>query len=290
MNLVEAQRLPLDVDLRGFLDLLTRLELPHHLSEEDGQQILWVPEPAAEQVRQLYKRFPDGEAEVRRGRKGVRITERRPPLREQLRAAKMTGAVLFVTLLVAIVTLLGENLRTLGWFTFLEFHVQGDYLVFTPFLHEMAQGQWWRLVSPMLIHFGWLHLTMNALWYWELGRRIEQRQGSLMLLGLTLLFSLVSNLAQHFTSGPGLFGGLSGVLYGLLGHVWLYQRLAPDKAYRLPPGTVGSLLIWLLVCLSGVISLLGFGEIANAAHVGGLLIGCLTGLLGGVLARRRLSA
>jgi GlpG protein len=34
--------------------------------------------------------------------------------------------------------------------------------------------------------------------------------------------------------------------------------------------------------------MIGFGEIANGAHVGGLLVGCLTGLLGGLFARRKM--
>jgi GlpG protein len=50
------------------------------------------------------------------------------------------------------------------------------------------------------------------------------------------------------------------------------------------------MLVWLLLCLSGLISMIGFGEIANAAHVGGLLVGCLTGLLGGLYNRRKLHA
>jgi GlpG protein len=139
----------------------------------------------------------------------------------------------------------------------------------------------------MLIHFGILHLAMNALWYWELGRRIEAHQGSWMLLGLTLLFALISNIAQYSFGGPSLFGGLSGVLYGLLGHCWLYQRLAPNANYRLPPGVLVMMLAWLLICMTGIFELLQFGAIANAAHVGGLLAGCATGLLGGALARQR---
>ena len=77
---------------------------------------------------------------------------------------------------------------------------------------------------------------MNSMWYWELGRRIEARQRTPMLLALTLLFGLISNFAQYLFGGPGIFGGLSGVLYGLLGHCWLYQKLAPNEAYRLPLG------------------------------------------------------
>jgi GlpG protein len=139
----------------------------------------------------------------------------------------------------------------------------------------------------MLIHFGVLHLVMNALWFWELGRRIEMRQGSLQLLGLTLAFSAFSNYGQYFWSGPSLFGGLSGVLYALLGHCWIFQMLAPNPIYRLPRGVLVMMLVWLVLCMSGLISLLGFGEIANGAHVGGLIIGCATGLVGGALARRK---
>jgi GlpG protein len=139
----------------------------------------------------------------------------------------------------------------------------------------------------MLVHFGILHLAMNAMWYWELGRRIESRQGPWSLLWLTLLFGLVSNVAQFIWGGSSLFGGLSGVLYGLLGYCWIYQRLAPTPVYQLPPGVLVMMLVWLLLCISGVVSAMGFGSIANAAHVGGLLIGCLTGLVAGALARLR---
>jgi len=78
------------------------------------------------------------------------------------------------------------------------------------------------------------------------------------------------------------------VLYGLLGHCWLFQKLAPDEAYRLPPGVVVLMLIWLVVCLSGAIEVLSFGTmaIANAAHVSGLVAGCVTGVVGGLLASR----
>jgi GlpG protein len=116
--------------------------------------------------------------------------------------------------------------------TFLPFQVQGEYLYFTP-LAQPGDGQWWRLVSPMLLHFGILHLAMNGMWYWELGGASNCAR-AMDLLGLTLLFSLVSNLAQHFTSGPSLFGGLSGVLYGLLGHCWMFQKLAPNPPIACP--------------------------------------------------------
>ena len=287
MSAVAAMRLPEHVDLSGFIALLQRLQVPHRVAEEAGEQVLWVPdEQFAEQVRELYVRHPQGEAGLDLPRLAVE-PQRAPGMVQQLRVSLLTASVLVLTGLVAIITLLGDNLAAISWLSFVDFRVQGDYIYFSYLTDTLASGQWWRLLTPMLIHFGILHLAMNTLWYWELGRRIEARQGPLMLLLLTLLFSLAANFAQYLHAGPSLFGGLSGVLYGLLGHCWIFQRLAPTPAYRLPPGVLVMMLAWLLICMTGIFELLQFGAIANAAHVGGLLAGCLTGLLGGVLARRR---
>ncbi|MDG1581854.1 rhomboid family intramembrane serine protease [Pseudomonas sp. GOM6] len=285
MNPVEALRRPLQEDLSGFVALLRRLQVPHRVSEERDAQVLWVPvEALAVQVRELYLRYPQGA-----GEEAVPNPARpsRPGFIAQLRASWMTSAVLLLTLLVAAFTLLGDSFAALRWLTFQDFHIQGEYLYFQPWLASLEAGQWWRLVSPMFIHFGILHLAMNSLWYWELGRRIEARHGAFTLLSLSLLFGLLSNLAQFWFGGPSLFGGLSGVLYGLLGYCWIFQLLAPTPAYQLPRGVLAMMLIWLLVCLSGVIDTLGFGSIANAAHVGGLVAGCAAGLVGGALARLR---
>lgn len=290
MNVIEVLRLPLTVDLSGFVSLLRRLQVPHRVSEEGEEQVLWAPQALLEDVRQLYERYPEGNDQIELPAAAQASLPRQPSLAQQARACKVTAGVLLLCVVVAAITGLGDNLSTLSWFTFLDFRVQGEYLYFTSLAHGLSDGQWWRLISPMLLHFGFLHLAMNGMWYWELGKRIELRQGPWLLLLLTLLFSLISNLAQHLVGGPSLFGGLSGVLYGLLGYVWLYQWLAPNPHYRLPKGVLVMMLIWLVVCLTGVVGQLGFGQIANAAHVGGLLIGCLTGLLGGALARRKLSA
>ena len=289
MSPVAVMRLPLTTDLSGFVSLLSRLRVPHRVSEEAGEQVLWVPDTPqlADDVRALYQQYPQGDEhyQLPAGEQGGNSS--RPGFVQQLRDSPVTALVLLASLIVGGITLLGDNLEAVRWLTFLDFQVRGDYATFVPLADTLASGQWWRIVTPMLIHFGILHLAMNALWYWELGRRIEWRQGGLQLLGLTLLFSAVSNFIQYQFGGPSLFGGLSGVLYGLLGHCWIFQMLAPNPIYRLPRGVLVMMLIWLALCLSGLVSMLGFGEIANGAHVGGLLIGCATGLIGGVIARAR---
>ncbi|YCH20182.1 rhomboid family intramembrane serine protease [Pseudomonas sp. D1-3] len=285
MSPVIALRAPLDEDLAAFITLLGRLGVPHRVAEQGNEQVLWVADEATvAQVRELYARAPGGDpqlqpmpAPVASSRPGVVAGARRSPL---------TLVVLALTLLVGVLTWGGEDYAVVRWLSFVDFQIEGQYLYFAPFAQAVDSGQWWRLLTPMLLHFGILHLAMNSLWYWELGRRIEARQGALMLLLLTLWFGLAANVAQYLYGGPALFGGLSGVLYGLLGHCWLFQWLAPNAAYRLPRGVLVGMLVWLLICMTGVFELLQFGAIANAAHVGGLVAGCLTGLLGGLLARQ----
>ena len=285
MSAVEAMRLPEHVDLSGFIALLQRLQVPHRVAEEAGEQVLWVPgEQLAEQVRKLYARYPEGDALGQE--QPALAAEQGPGVLAQLLGSRLTASVLILTLVIFALIGAGDNYAAIRWLSFVDFRLQGDYIYFSYLAETWNSGQWWRLLSPMLIHFGWLHLAMNCLWYWELGRRIEAYEGALMLLALSLLFGLAANFAQYWWAGPSLFGGLSGVLYGLLGHCWIYQRLAPNPAYRLPPGVLVMMLAWLLICMTGIFELLQFGAIANAAHVGGLLAGCLSGLLGGALARR----
>lgn len=285
MTPVTALQRPLTEDLSGFVRLLRTLQIPHRVTESAGRQIVLVPNQAfADQVIALYQQYPQGNDELT-------APQRQAPTRagffSQLKHTPLVVVVLLMTFAVAAITQLGGNLPTVSWFSFTDFHIEGDYLYLGYLEQTLGEGQWWRLITPMLLHFGWLHLAMNTLWYWELGRRIEQFQGLWALLLLTLLFSLVSNVAQYAYAGPSLFGGLSGVLYGLLGHCWLYQRLAPNPVYRLPSGVVAMMLIWLVVCMTGIFETLGIGAIANAAHVGGLVTGCITGIVGGWLARVR---
>ncbi|WP_295461001.1 rhomboid family intramembrane serine protease [uncultured Pseudomonas sp.] len=279
-------RVPLGRDLLGFTQLLRRLQIRHRVVEEGDSQVLWVLDPArVEETRSLYERYPDGDpqGQVKAAPRSAGVG-----LLTQLKASPISALFLIITLALGLATEFGDNLAFIHYLTLQDFRlIDADHIAFLDLDVSLSRGEWWRLVTPIFLHFGVLHLAMNALWFWELGRRIEFRQGGLMLLLLTLVFAAGANLVQYAWSGPALFGGLSGVLYGLLGHCWLFQWLAPNPAYRMPRGVVAMMLIWLVICLTGVFDLLGFGSIANGAHVGGLLLGCATGIIGGALARLR---
>ncbi len=290
MKWSSALRVPLDNNLTDFLQLLKQQGIAHRVTEESGEQVLWVGNTAqAEQVAVFYQQYLDGQwsSAPIKAQQPQSMRYQLPGFVEQLRRSPITAAVILACLVVALITQQGDNFEAIRWFTFNDFRIQGKHIYFIPLEDSLDQGQWWRLWSPMLLHFGWLHLAMNMMWYWELGRRIEYQQGKLFLLLLTLLAALVSNVSQFVFSDASLFGGLSGVLYAVLGHCWIYQRIYPQASYDLPKGVVAMMLIWLLLCLFGVVSALGFGQIANAAHVSGLLIGCLSGGVFALIARQR---
>lgn len=280
MSMYRALQCRLDEDLGRLTLFLHSQGVPHRITEERGEQVVWTRnEEDAELVRSIYTEGVPAEQES--------LPFRTAPARRMswgllLRHVPVTLVVLMITAVVALWTGLGKDIEAIVLLSFTPVDSMG-YLAAAPDLQ-----QWWRLITPIFIHFGLMHLAFNALWYWELGRRIEIRSGSLWLLGLTLLFALVSNTAQWMVSGStALFGGLSGVLYGLLGYCWLYQLILPNVHFDLPKGVVIMMLAWLVLCLSGVVSMLGFGAIANAAHVGGLVIGCICGAVAGAVQRAR---
>ena len=136
---------------------------------------------------------------------------------------------------------------------------------------------------------GLMYLVFNCLWLALLGGRVERLYGSMHLLLLVLVSGAISNLIQYSWQGSAYFGGMSGVVYALLGYIWIKGQFVPQPELQLPPGILGFMLIWLLVGMTGVLKLLlGIG-VANGAHVGGLLIGMLLGLVFGLVsaARRR---
>ena len=165
-------------------------------------------------------------------------------------------------MIVAVASSLGKNPQAIHWL-FLSEYSRG--------LPEIMSGQIWRLFTPIIIHFGLLHIVFNMLWLFDLGNAVEQRQGFGRLTLLILSIAAISNLAQYFWDGP-IFGGMSGVVYGLLGYVWIQGKLNPNAGIGLHQQIVVMMLIWFVLCWTGLL-----GNIANMAHTVGLLMGIVFG-------------
>lgn len=166
-----------------------------------------------------------------------------------------------------------------GWFVGSFFYPIPQFFVFG----GIAEGELWRLITPIFVHFGLMHLVFNGLWLSLLGGRIELLLGPIHLLLLVVVSAVISNMGQFIWTGSVAFGGMSGVIYALLGYIWIRNLLAPHPILALPKELIGFMLVWLLFCMTGILDfLLGVG-IANAAHFSGLIVGMLLGFAFGLV-------
>ncbi|NGZ67389.1 rhomboid family intramembrane serine protease GlpG [Vibrio aestuarianus subsp. cardii] len=134
------------------------------------------------------------------------------------------------------------------------------------------QWQIWRWFSHALLHFSVLHIVFNLLWWWQLGGDIEKKVGSFKLGQLFLVSAALSGAAQYWVEGAN-FGGLSGVVYALVGYLWMLGWKAPNVGLQMPKPLIGFMLVWLVL---GFVQ--PFMAIANSAHLAGLVAGVVLGL------------
>lgn len=127
----------------------------------------------------------------------------------------------------------------------------------------VAGGQWWRLVTSGFLHFGVLHLVMNMIALWVIGRDLELLLGRARFAAVYGLSLLGGSTAVFLLGGMDVpVAGASGAVYGLMGGIAVAAlRL---KVSMRPVITVIALNIVASVLIPGI-SLLG--------HVGGLLLG-----------------
>jgi GlpG protein len=206
-----------------------------------------------------------------------------------LSSTPLTMALIGLSVLVGILTSAGmdKSSPTLSYLQFargrydpgarqLSFPVDG--------YAQIKQGEVWRVITPIFVHFGWLHLLFNMYWLYIFGIRIEARYGAWRMGLLVLAIAAISNVLQYEFGGHNAnFGGMSGVVYGLFGFVWMKAKYFPATGLYIHPQTVMFLLVWLVLCYAGSMEqfagwLPSLGNVANTAHSAGLGVGVVVGL------------
>ncbi|MFQ3788411.1 rhomboid family intramembrane serine protease [Halomonas sp. A29] len=264
---------PHETDTRELRRALWANRIGHRFTEEAEGQVLWLADMEQhDTLMQLLTRWQRGERIMpeRRHRSASGAT-----LAASLRQAPVTAAALGISLLVfALMYLLGDIV--VAMLTIVPVAVVGGSLSFGNLTDVLTSGQVWRLLSPAFIHFGWMHLIFNMMWLWYFGRQVETLQGSGRMLAILLVAGIGANLAQYAT-GTVLFGGMSGVDFALLGYVWLMSRRAPRSGFFVPQMLVVFMLGWMVFTMTDMAGAVGFGNVANEAHLGGLVVGLAMG-------------
>jgi rhomboid protease GluP len=136
---------------------------------------------------------------------------------------------------------------------------------FNPLIYD---GEWWRFITPVFLHIGFLHLAMNTLALYYLGISVERMYGHTRFLFIYLFSGFIGFIAS-FLFSSSLSAGASGAIFGCLGALLYFSTIWPKAFFK----TMGINVILVLVIN------LAFGFTAtgidNAGHLGGLVGGFL---------------
>jgi GlpG protein len=235
-------------------------------------------EPQAERFRNAGR-----EAERIRREKAQREIEARrnliqaSPVRTPRVKRPLTMVLLAGMVVVFVFSDFGKDRKFLVPFYMDKFvYVDGD-LKWTGLSPQATfQAEPWRLFAPIFIHANLPHILMNALALLSFGTLIETLRGTWRFAVLVLFLAALSNLTQYwldhrqgFVSG---FGGMSGVVFGMFGYIWMKAWNEPWSGFQMTNQTIVLMFIWHALCITGTIS-----NVANGAHVGGQIAGMLAG-------------
>jgi len=292
--------LPRNLDSQIFGDHLLALGMKARFDEQPDGWLVWIYNEdqlaRAKAELEAYVRQPDdprfGEAartaeEVRR-KEAKLDKEYRKNFREvtdlwsglRLRRRPLTMALAIVSIVVYLLQQTPFRPSVVSLLRFATAHFDPERGWVNSGLDPILAGEVWRLVTPIFLHFGPMHILFNC-WAITLeGTMIEVSRGTLRLAILVLVSAVLSNVGQYIymdradPEAVQLFGGLSGVGYALFGYLWMKGQYEPEQGMILHPNTITTMLLWLVLCMTGVL-----GPIANAAHVVGLLVGVAFGAL-----------
>ena len=269
-------------------DYLITRDVENQVEEEEGSWELWVrADDQIEQATEILERFranPDeqefhdraAEAEKKRAkeRKEAERYHRKLHDGRLATARSASGPGVLTIILIGICVLVSASTGFQTSFENLEpLYISNPSVRSLVSLPEVRNGEVWRLVTPAIMHGGPLHLFFNMYWLYILGGAIEQRAGTWFFGGLCLAIAIISNLAQYYIVGPN-FVGMSGVVYGHFGFVWVMSKRAPLSGYFIDPFTVNLMLFFFVLGFTGVL-----GGVANYVHAAGLAVGAGIGFL-----------
>lgn len=277
---------PLDNNLHALSVYWWQQRIAHKIAEEAGRQVIWADtDQHAQRMQDDYQAFCDGRLQL--------TLEKKP---STFSLAPVTNLITAspVTLTLVVLSIVGFLLDQFGLDNVTELlkiqSVDHSRLSSTLNLSSrispqefISHGQYWRLVTPIFLHFGWVHIIFNMLWLWELGRRIEIQCGKVHFSSVVFFIAVASNLYQAASTPYAYFGGMSGVIYGLLGYCAVFNVIAPHKVFALPRAIYVVMLFSLALGWLGLFDFLA--NMANTAHLSGLIFGCFIALPSALLTR-----
>jgi membrane associated rhomboid family serine protease len=138
---------------------------------------------------------------------------------------------------------------------------------------EINQGEIWRLVTPIFLHFGLLHLAFNYYALWIVGPQVEKLYGASRFLLLYVLTGIAGVLASYWYHPIGVSAGASGAIFGLFGVLLIFSF----RYRKTIPAFFSKALGKGILLTVGINLAIGFmiEQVDTSAHLGGLIAGGL---------------
>lgn len=153
------------------------------------------------------------------------------------------------------------------------FSVQSGITLGANYGPMVLDGQWWRLVSSLFLHWSLMHLVFNTVSLLFLGRMIEPLIGHTTFLTVYLITGICSGLASLYFNQNVVSAGASGAIFGLFG---VFVSLLMSNLVRKDVRIQWLKSIGAILAINLVMGL--FLPVDNAAHIGGLASGVVIGL------------
>lgn len=275
--MIKAASLSLDIDLLSYSQFLRQQGLRHRIVEESGMQTIYVEgDRDAEFIQSSLQSYLEGRelmAQQRQHRESgtPQIRKLALGLLSAFIQSPATLILVFISLLVAAFSSLGRDLSPVD-FLFYPLISTSSLGALIADINSVSVAL--ATLTPMFLHFGELHLVFNMLWLWYFGRQLEAIQPIWVFLLIVVATAFVSNTTQYLATDFNNFGGMSGVVYGLVGYTWVIHSLMPRSHLLINT----NMFIFFVVALV-LMEIVAGSWIATAAHVGGLASGLLIGLL-----------
>jgi membrane associated rhomboid family serine protease len=131
---------------------------------------------------------------------------------------------------------------------------------------DVADGEWYRLITGAFLHASIIHLAFNMLMLWWFGQALEAALGRGRFLGVYLVSALAGSAGALLLTGPGVYTvGASGAVFGILGAGLVLER----RHIYVFGGSA------LFIVVLNIIFTFAVSNISIGGHLGGLVGGML---------------
>jgi len=186
------------------------------------------------------------------------------------RPGLVTNVLIAINVIIYLVmAIVSKSINGFSLDTLVQFGAQNTQLI-------QETGQYWRIFTAMFIHFNLIHIGLNMLSLFLIGRVVELFYGKWRYLVIYLGAGVLGGIVTFFLQPGALAAGASGAIFGVFGALGVFYIANRRALGAYGPGAIGQWIFWLGLNLIWGFSTPGIGILD---HIGGLVAGMLLAVI-----------